>query len=256
VSLAEAFRQSRIRTPGKIAVACGEQSWSYAEVDRITDVIAIHLLEAAMEPGDRVALHFANSAELAFSYLACFKAGFTAVPINTRLKYPEIDYILRHSGAACYIGQPDLFAEAARFGTLAPGLERYFLTDTPSGSRHVAPFECLLRPDGKQSSLPVVESGQVAAILYTSGTTARPKGAAHSHSSLTQTARMMQKALLGEDDVVVVMSSMAHMVGFAMVFLAALLNGATVAISPALDPGTVLDSFERWRGTCFGATEK
>src|SRR5215831_1466869 len=109
VSLAELFRQSRMRAPDKCAVACGERSWTYAEVDRVTDNIAIHLLEVGLECGDRIALHLANGAELAFSYLACFKAGCIAVPINTRLKHPEIDYILRHCGTACYIGQPDLF---------------------------------------------------------------------------------------------------------------------------------------------------
>jgi len=249
VSLADLFRQSRIRTPDKIAVACGERSWTYAEMDGITDDVASHLLEAGLECGDRVALHFANSAELAFSYLGCFKAGCTAVPVNTRLKYPEIDYILRHSGAACYMGQPDLFAEAAKSNKLAPGLDRCFVTGTLPDSAYVRPFRSLLRPAGGRRDAPAISPDQVAAILYTSGTTARPKGAAHSHNTLAETALIMQNALLRQDDVVVVMSSMAHMVGFAMVFLPALLCGATVAISPALDPGAVLDTFERWRGT-------
>jgi long-chain acyl-CoA synthetase len=249
VSLTDLFRQTRNRIPDKIAVACGEQSWSYTEVDRITDAIAIHLLEAGLEPGDRIALHFTNSAELAFSYLACFKAGCIAVPINVRLKYPEIDYILRHSGAACYLGQPDLFAEGAKSGTHAPGLDRYFLTGRLPDSPAVRPFQELLLPAEGESALPGVAPQQIAAILYTSGTTARPKGAAHSHGTLAQTALMMRNALLDEEQVVVVMSSMAHMVGFGMLLLPALLNGATVAIAPALDPGAILETFERWRGT-------
>ena len=249
MSLAELFRQSRIRTPEKIAVACGERSWTYAELDRITDDIATQLLKTGLECGDRIALHFANSVELAFSYLGCFKAGCIAVPINTRLKYPEIDYILRHCGAACYVGQSDLFAEAAKSRTRAPGLDRYFVTGSLPGSPDASPFESLLRPAGTEGPLPSVGSQQVAAILYTSGTTARPKGVAHSHRTLAQTAQMMRYALLDENQVVVIMSSMAHMVGFGMLFLAALLNGATVAIAPALDPASVLDTFERWRGT-------
>jgi long-chain acyl-CoA synthetase len=249
MSLAELFRQSRIRTPDKIAVACGERSWTYAELDRITDDIAINLLKTGLECGDRIALHFANSAELAFSYLGCFKAGCVAVPINTRLKYPEIDYVLRHCGAASYIGQPDLFGEAAKSRTRVPGLDRYFLTGIPLDSADACTFESLLQPAGREGALPDVSSEQVAAILYTSGTTARPKGVAHSHRTLAQTAQMMRYALLDEDQVAVVMSSMAHMVGFGMLFLAALLNGATVAIAPALDPTAVLDTFERWRGT-------
>lgn len=249
MSLAELFQQSRIRTPDRVAVACGERSWTYAEVDRITDSIAIHLLEAGLECGDRIALHFSNSPELAFSYLGCFKAGCVAVPINTRLKYPEIDYILRHSGAACYLGQPDLFSEAAKSGMRAPGLDRHYLTGSSPDAPHAQPFEELLRPEGRPHLLPGILPEQIAVILYTSGTTARPKGAAHSHGTLAETARMMRNALLDEEQVVVVMSSMAHMVGFGMLFLSALLNGATVAIAPALDPGAILETFERWRGT-------
>ena len=249
MSLAELLRRSRIRTPDKIAVACGERSWTYGEVDRTTDDIAVHLIEAGLERGDRIALHFANSAEFAFSYLGCFKAGCIAVPVNTRLKYAEIDYILRHSGAACYIGQADLFAEAAKSRTCASGIERYFLTGNFPELAHARPFDSLLRPAGREGTLPEIGCEQHAAILYTSGTTAQPKAVAHSHRTLAQTAQMMGHALLDENQVVVVMSSMAHLVGFGMLFLSALLNGATVAIAPALNPAAVLDTFERWRGT-------
>ena len=249
MSLAELFRQSRIRTPDHVAVACGERSWTYAEVDRITDDIAIHLLEAGLECGDRIALHFSNSPELAFSYLGCFKAGCIAVPINTRLKYPEIDYILRHSGAACYIGQQELFSEASKSRMRTPGLDRHFLTGSSPEAPHARPFQELLQPAGRTDVLPGIAAQQIAAILYTSGTTARPKGVTHSHGTLAETARMMRNVLLDEEQVVVVMSSMAHMVGLGMLFLPALLNGATVAIAPALDPGAILETFERWRGT-------
>jgi len=249
MSLAELFRQSRTRTPDKIALACGEKSWTYAELDAISDDIAVHLVETGLERGDRIALHFANSVELAFSYLGCLKAGCIAVPINTRLKYPEIDYILRHCGAACYIGQPDLFAEAAKSQTRAPGLDRYFLTGSLPDFPQASPFDSLLGPFGGEISLPGVGSEEIAAILYTSGTTARPKGVAHSHGTLAHTAEMMRQALLDENQVVVITSSMAHMIGFGMLFLAALLNGATVAIAPASDPAAILDTLERWRGT-------
>lgn len=249
MSLIETFRRSRVRTPDKVAVACGEQSWTYAELDRVTDNIAINLLEAGIERGDRVALHLMNGPELAFSYLGCLKAGFIAVPINVRLKGLEIDYILRHSGAICYVGQPDLFAEVAKLPTRVPGLNRYFLTGDSSAFPEARSFGELLRLSGQHVVLPDVAFDQTAAIMYTSGTTARPKGVTHSHETLLQSARGMRDALLDENQIVVVMSSMAHLAAFGMLFLPALLNGATVAIPPVLDPAVVLQTFERWRGT-------
>jgi acyl-CoA synthetase (AMP-forming)/AMP-acid ligase II len=85
MSVNEVFRQSRIRTPDKVAVACGEESWTYAELDGVTDNIASNLVAAGIKPGDRVALHLMNSPEFAFSYLGCLKAGCIAVPINVRM---------------------------------------------------------------------------------------------------------------------------------------------------------------------------
>src|SRR5437764_4254780 len=109
-----ALNRSRTRNPQKLAIVYGEQSWTFAEFDEVTDRVAGNLRMAGLGPGDRVAFHLLNGPELALGYIACLKAGGIAVPINTRLKGPEIDYILRHSGSACYIGQPELYAEVAR----------------------------------------------------------------------------------------------------------------------------------------------
>src|ERR1700761_3783878 len=114
MSLNAGLNRSRTRNPEKLAIVYGERSWTYAEFDELTTNIASNLLAAGLEPGDRVAFHLMNGPELALGYYGCLKAGGIAVPINTRLKGPEIDYILRHSGSACYVGQPDLYTEVAR----------------------------------------------------------------------------------------------------------------------------------------------
>ena len=112
MSLTAGLKHSRTRNPEKLAIVFGEQSWTYAEFDELTNNVASNLLAAGLEPGDRIALHLLNGPELAIGYFGCLKAGGIAVPINPQLKGPEIDYILRHSGSACYIGQPDLYTEA------------------------------------------------------------------------------------------------------------------------------------------------
>jgi long-chain acyl-CoA synthetase len=248
MSLTGGLTRSRIRNPEKAAIVFGHQSWSYAQFDQLTDDIAHNLIAAGLEPGDRVAFHLHNGPELALGYFGCLKAGCIAVPVNTRLKGPEIDYILRHSGSACYIGQPDLHAEAARSSSALAVLDLRYVTGEPRG-RQLRAFEHLLRPVAGFRSLPEIAPDQVAAILYTSGTTAWPKGVTHSHESLTQTAGMMRQMCLNHDQVAVVMSSMAHMVGFAMMFLSGLLNGATVVITRPFDFKTVLESYAAWGST-------
>jgi acyl-CoA synthetase (AMP-forming)/AMP-acid ligase II len=84
MTIPAALNRSRTRTPQKPAIVFGGQSWSYAEFDELTNVVARNLLMAGLEPGDRIAFHLLNGPELALGYLGCLKAGAIAVPINTR----------------------------------------------------------------------------------------------------------------------------------------------------------------------------
>jgi len=137
----------------------------------------------------------------------------------TRLKGREIDYILRQSGSAFYIGQPDLYAGiTAACPALSELHGRYLTEEATSG---ISPFADLLRTPSYGEPLPAIASEQVAAIMYTSGTTARPKGVVHTHESLVETAREMRTMHLDENQMVLVMSSMAHTVAFGMLFLSA-----------------------------------
>jgi len=250
MSLVTGLRHTCDRSPDKLAVICGDQSWTYAEFDRLTDSVAGRLLCAGVRPGDRVAFHLLNVPELALGYVGCFKAGAIAVPVNSRLKGREIEYVLRHSGVACYIGQPDLYSEVAGLQKQLADLRRLYLTGDGSSVDGVRPFEELLHPPPTPVSLPTIAADQVAAILYTSGTTAHPKGVTHSHETLAQTARAMRGLQVDENQIVIVITSMAHTVGFGLLFLGSLLNGATVVLLPRIEPLPVLQAIQRHRCSC------
>jgi long-chain acyl-CoA synthetase len=248
MSLIPTLRESALRAPAKAAVICGERSWSYAEFDQITDTVAANLVAGGVQPGDRVALHLFNGFELALSYIACFKARAIAVPINTRFKGPEIDYVLRHSACVCYIGQPELFCEVAAFWKRWPSLSCCYLTGGAPNGEKIRPFDDLLRSVHSTLSFDGIPNSTTAAILYTSGTTARPKGVTHSHQTLAETAKAMRGINLDENQIVLVVSSMAHMIG-TILFLCSLLNGATFVLLPQIEPRTVLQAFQRHRCT-------
>ncbi len=224
------LHRSAVRSPAKPAVICGHQVVTYQVYDRSTSALARWFLAEGLEPGDRVAIHWCNSIEVATLYFACFKAGLVAVPVNNRLKAPEIAYILEHSQAKiCFsqLGLAPLCRETGfeRLHTALPALD---------ASEQGAP-------------LPDVMPDQLAAILYTSGTTARPKGVMHTHVSFRGTTELICELGLGERDILLAMTQMMHVSALSVVLLPGILTGATVVLLPLFDGPAALDLIERWR---------
>src|SRR5690349_6931719 len=108
MNLGTMLRHSAAASPDKPAIVCGDHIASYEALDRSADLLARWLLRQGLEPGDRVAIHWCNSVEVAILYFACFKAGLIAVPVNNRLKPAEISYILQHSSARLCFSEPTL----------------------------------------------------------------------------------------------------------------------------------------------------
>src|ERR1051326_6051469 len=131
MNLGRMLRESAARSPQKPAVICDGNIVPYQDLDRATDALARWLLAQGLEPGDRVAIHWCNSVEVVNLYFACFKAGLIAVPVNNRLKPPEIAYILAHSGAKLCFSQPELAPLCEEARADCPGLQRLY-TSVPA----------------------------------------------------------------------------------------------------------------------------
>ena len=236
VNLGRLLRDSAMRNPEKPALICGEQVVSYGDIDRSTDALARWLISEGLQVGDRVAIHWCNSVQVVKLYFACFKAGLIAVPVNTRLKVPEIAYVLAHSGAKLCFSQPELAPFCRGVRVSCPDLQRIY-TMLPS-------FE-----DAQLTSIPLpnVTPDRLAAILYTSGTTARPKGVTHTHVSLIAAGGLMSSLGLDETHTMLAATQMVHIAAFGCVLLPGMLNGATVVLLPSFDPAQALELIERWQ---------
>jgi long-chain acyl-CoA synthetase len=234
--IASALHRAASCAPTKPALIVGGRAMDYRELDRQARDIAVRLIAAGVAPGDRVALHMHNSFELAVAYFACFYAGAVAVPVNTRMKAAEIAYVLDHSGASLYLGQPDLFAEIAELPACFPDVRQWVtdLCEIDVPARRLAAAE-----------LPIVDADQPAAIVYTSGSTARPKGVVHTHESLWNVGRGLSVARY---DIVMLITPMVHAAALAGL-LASLEATATVATLAQFDPDAVLDAVARHHGT-------
>jgi long-chain acyl-CoA synthetase len=228
------IRAAAERQPDKIALMAGDDTLTFAELEQRSRALACRLLQEGLRPGDRVGVHWGNSIECTLLLLGCFQAGVIALPVNIRFKAAEIAYIMQHAGAAAWFSQPEL-ADAARAAATDLGRPLPIRSSLPEGPA--------------SGDLPPCAAGSLAVVMYTSGTTARPKGVVHTHGSLLANARAM--ALLGVDEshVVLGITSLMHISGMICTLLGSIEAGATVVLAPAFDPALVLDLIETRRCT-------
>src|ERR1700682_1220979 len=108
MNLGDLLHTSATQNPQKAALIFGNEAVAYEQLDQSTTRLARWFLREGLQPGDRVAVHWSNSIEVVTLFFACFKAGLIAVPVNIRMKAPEIAYILMHSKSAMCFSQPEL----------------------------------------------------------------------------------------------------------------------------------------------------
>src|SRR5882724_5535564 len=111
-TLGDILRRTAARLPGKTAVICGELTWSYAELDQITNRLANGLAARGVTRGDRVAILSRNSHAFVALRFALARLGAVLVPINFMLNADEVAYVLHHAGARLLAVGPDLVALA------------------------------------------------------------------------------------------------------------------------------------------------
>jgi acyl-CoA synthetase (AMP-forming)/AMP-acid ligase II len=153
---------------------------TFAEWDRESDRLARGLIDAGVVKGDRVAVYLPaeEAIEWVEAYAAVHKAGAVAVPTNTRLAPRELEYVLAHSGAVAAFAGADTTGILARIRPHVPSLRWVATTDTGGAEGFVA------WPDAGADGPSVrvaVSSDDIADIMYTSGTTGRPKGVVVRH---------------------------------------------------------------------------
>ncbi|MFE5488502.1 fatty acyl-CoA synthetase [Streptomyces virginiae] len=181
-------RDSARRVPDRLAVRYAGRAWTYAELDAAVTTGAAVLRERyGLAAGDRVATYAHNSDAYLLAFLACARAGLTHVPVNQNLTGEDLAHILDDSGSTLVL------ADRGLAGRIPDGYPVRPLRDAPGsfldGLAEPLPFE----PDRDPDSL--------AQLLYTSGTTALPKGAMMTHRALAHEYESAIEALdLAEED--------------------------------------------------------
>jgi long-chain acyl-CoA synthetase len=231
---------SAVRNPRKTAIIIGNECLSYEQLDHSTTLLAQWLLREGCNPGDRIAVYWPNSIETVKLFFACFKAGMIAVPVNVRMKSPEIAYVLEHSKASKYFAHPELLATAMSAVAEETSRARAELRSIHTTVR-------VLDGEHPTVGLPEVKEYDPALILYTSGPTARPKGVTHTHGTLMECAKLTCSAAPDSLQTVLVMTQMAYISAICISVLPTIITGGTCVLVSAFDAPLVLDLIERFQ---------
>ena len=243
--LYQLLKDTSERCPGNIAAVYDNREYSYRELLQSTDRMADSLLDLGLKRGDRLAFYLFNRPEIIICYFACFKIGVTVIPINYRLKEEEDHYILDHCKPLILISQKSLYSQIAGIMHELPGIRHCYLVDSEGEFADTLPFSDLLEPVQATTSHAEIPGHTDAVVLYTSGTTGRPKGAELAHDQMA--AHTLGHCKLvdyqGRDKTLVCLA-LSNNFAFSHQLLCAIHAGATLVINPAFDAEEVLQRIE------------
>jgi fatty-acyl-CoA synthase len=248
-AIGDLVRRSALRTPDRTAIVYGELRQTYAQLDATINRAANALAERGVGPGDRVALFSHNSHGFVVACLALARLGAIVVPVNFMLGPSEVAFVLEHSGSIGLIAEDELLATAeAALDEAGDAIGiRAVLSDAPAappeGWEAFGAF--LEHPDTTEPSV-VVGDDDPLALLYTSGTESRPKGATlTSRSLIAQFVSCIVDGEMTADDVEIHSLPLYHCAQLYCFLLPGLYLGATNVILPRTDPGAILAAIER-----------
>jgi len=238
LNLASIVTESAAREPAAVAVRLGELELTYAELDDRSARVAALLREKGLRQGDRVGVMLPNVLEFPVAYYGVLRAGGIVVPMNVLLKRREIAFYLEDSGAKLLLSWHG-FGTDAREGASDAGTE---LIEVEPES-----FAQLLGDREPDTELAETEEGDTAVILYTSGTTGKPKGAELTHFNLSRNAQIASETTceIKQGDVVLGSLPLFHSFGQTVSMNASLRVGATLTLLPKFDPGEALEIMQR-----------
>ncbi|MFE1174936.1 acyl-CoA synthetase [Streptomyces sp. NPDC058773] len=240
------LRRSARRVPGRTAVRYADRSWTYRELDDAVTAAARVLRADGLEPGDRVAAYGHNSDAYLIGFLACARAGLVHVPVNHGLTGEDLGYLLDQSGSALALTDaalahrlPDSVRAMPFHGAPDGLLERLAARQEAADD---APGDA---GPGAADPVDEVADDALVQLLYTSGTTALPKGAMMTHRALVHEYTSAVLALdLRETDRPVHSLPLYHSAQLHVFLLPYLAVGAENTILDGPDPGRIFDLVE------------
>jgi fatty-acyl-CoA synthase len=239
--------------------------WTFADVAAGVDRVARGLLALGVQPGEKVAVWMLNRPEWIESALAVMKIGAVLVPVNTRLRTDDVAYILdqsdsttlilaERSGPIDYLGMVRELVPPAGGASRLPKLRRLILLGDAARTGTIAWTELLARgqavDDGALAARAgAVDPGDLAFLMYTSGTTGFPKGVMHDHRMIRNVTDRAFRLAITEHDVIMMYLPLFHLFAFSEGMLTSMVSGARQVLTESFEAVQSLELIARERAT-------
>ena len=243
-NLASILTETAEKHGDKTAFKLDDVELNYQMLDEGSARVAGLLKSKGIEPGDRVGLMMPNVPYFPAIYFGILRAGAVVVPMNVLLKGREVSFYLGDPEAKVLFAWGD-FAEAAEAGAEDAGAETILVKP--------GEFEKLLADQEPVREVAERDAGDTAVILYTSGTTGKPKGAELTHANLYRNSKGVSEKLgeMSGEDVLLGALPLFHSFGQTCCMNSAISVGATVTMLPRFDPEKALEIIQRDKVTLF-----
>src|SRR5438874_4982876 len=264
LNLAILLEDSAREVPTRTAIVCEETRLSYAELNAATNQVAHGLAQAGIQKGDTDALSCQDVPSFVIAYYGILKAGAAVMPLNILLKTREIAYHLTDGDAKAYLcqeGTPEL--PIGQLGYTAfqevESCQHFFLMtnepgepDVPSSIPGATTLSMLMRDQPTTFEAVVTSPDDTAVILYTSGTTGKPKGAELTHLNMLLNARLSDTMYPRADhDVHLITLPLFHSFGQTVQMNAGIYSRATLVLLPRFSPDAALHLMDEENITIF-----
>ena len=244
MNLAANLTRNAAAHPDRVAIRLGDDVVTYRDLDESSARVAGLLAGRGVRPGQSIAVMLPNVPEYAVVYYGVLRAGGVVVPMNPLLKAREVAYYLGDSGAPVILAWHTT-ADEVTAGAAPTGAEAVIVEP--------AAFSALLADTAPVREVVDRADDDTAVLLYTSGTTGRPKGAELTHGNLATNVEVFRSDLveIGPDDVIFGGLPLFHSFGQTCTLNAAISVGASVSLLPRFDPKQALVLLAQHRATAF-----
>jgi long-chain acyl-CoA synthetase len=252
MNLAELSKREIERFGEHVTIIYEGREYTNVELRRGARQLASALKELGVKPGDRVTIQMPNCPEVLQSFGGVYAIGAVVVPINFLVGDDETAFIYRDSGAKTVISSMQFWSKIEACRKQAPDIKNIILIDkeVPAGTLS---YHALVQANEELPEIAETEDDDLAALIYTAGTTGQPKGVMHTHGSLYANGRLQYATHKLSPMTSVNILPLCHSYGIASLIHASLVGGGKIVLLGSFDIDAIFSAIEKYRGEILAA---